>query len=262
MLWRRFRSLVPHSIKRVARKFVWMRLNPSWTLPSGILVRVLSYSDWLIYNDIFVDGEYDRPIHELLKPVVDSARTVQVVDLGANVGFFTLRLADAFLRKGGNNFNIVAVEGSPLNFAELQERLGANANLLRDRVRTINGLIGHRGGVGEISEGESCGENAIFGEAGSRATVPFVDLDALLQPLDAVDLLKCDIEGAEELFVHNYPGLLAKTERAVFEFHHDKCDVARCRQALAKAGLKQTLTLRKFGHCSVEFFHRNLERAQ
>lgn len=256
MLWQKLRSLVPHWIKRKLRKFVWMRLNPSWILRSGIVVRVLSYSDWMIYNDIFVDGEYDDAINNVLESGAKQSGAARVLDLGANVGFFSLRLADAFLRKGADNFDVIAVEGSPLNCGELRERLAANKNILRDRVRAINGLIGHRTGTGEISEGESCGENTIVSEAGSGARVQFVDLDELMRAWAVIDLLKCDIEGAEELFLRNYPDLLRKTACAVFEFHHDKCDTPRCRELLASAGLGKQLTIRQFGHCSVEFFQR------
>jgi FkbM family methyltransferase len=256
LLWHRVRSLIPHSIKRRARKFVWMRLNPSWTLPSGIVVRVLSYSDWIIYNDIFVDGEYDRAIDQLIGEDVDPTRTVRILDLGANVGLFTLRLADAILRRNAANFDIIDIEGSPSNYEELRDRLGANKKRLQDRVHAINGLIGERGGFGEISEGESCGENTLFSKAGPRVRVPFVDVDDAVRSWPSIDLLKCDIEGAEELFLANYPDLLKKVQSAVFEFHHDKCDVARCRQLLAGAGLQAGPIIRQFGSCSVEFFSR------
>lgn len=251
-----FRALVPDSLKRRLRKFIWMRLNPMWTLPSGIVIRVLSYSDWMIYNDIFVDGEYDEPVNRLLETSDDTARTARVLDLGANVGFFTLRLADAFLRKRRNDFSVIAVEGSPANHIELSERLDANSQFLSGRVRAINGLAGHRTGEGEISEGESCGENTLFNQTARRVKAPFVDLDELTREWAIVDLLKCDIEGAEELFLRNYPDLLAKTEYAVLEFHHDKCDVVYCRQLLTDAGLKETVIVREFGRCSVEFFRR------
>lgn len=256
LIWHKLRSLIPHSFKRKARKLVWARLNPSWTLPSGILVRVLSYSDWIIYNDIFVDGEYDRAIHPLIEAPVEAIRPRRVLDLGANVGFFALRVADSFFRKGNKDFEIIAIEGSPANHRELGERLAANQNLLGNRVRVLNGLLGHRTGFGEISEGESCGENTIFSRSGPTARVPFVNLDEMVKVWATVDLLKCDIEGAEEMFLENYPELLRKTDRAVFEFHHDKCSVARCREILAESGLSKELTVREFGRCSVELFQR------
>lgn len=256
MMARALRSLVPDALKWKLRKWVWARLNPSWTLRSGITIRVLNYNDWIIYNDIFVDGEYDRAIDDLLRETSSPTRPVRVLDLGGNVGFFTLRLAHAFLYAGRKGFEVVVVEGSPSTFAELRERLATNEALLAGRVRAVHGLAGERAGSGEIAESASHGENTLFSEARGRQSVSFVDLAELVRPWERVDLLKCDIEGAEELFLSHYPDLLRKTDRAVFEFHHHQCDVVRCRSLLADAGLEQAATIREFGHCSVEFFSR------
>jgi FkbM family methyltransferase len=253
MLARTIKSLVPEALKWKLRKWVWMRLNPSWQLRSGLVIRVLNYNDWIIYNDIFVDGEYDLPIDELLRGASDGTR---VLDLGGNVGFFTLRVADVFLRHGRSDFEVVMVEGSPSTFAELNQRLAANDKLLRERVRSVNGLAGERTGEAVIAENPSHGENTILSPARGGRRVPFVDLDELVRRWPRIDLLKCDIEGAEELFIRNYRDLLGKSERAVFEFHHDLCDIAACRRYLAEAGLTEAQTLREFGRCSVEFFFR------
>ena len=253
-----FKSLVPDQFKRKLRKFVWMRLNPSWTLRSGIIIRVLNYNDWMIYNDIFVDGEYDGAIDRLLRGSADPARPARVLDLGGNVGFFTFRLADTFLRSGQKNFNLIMVEGSPSTCAELRERLKWNENLLANRVSVVNGLVGDRTGVGQIAEGEFHGENTLFSSASNTKSVPFVDLDNLVKTWDRIDLLKCDIEGAEEMFLRNYSDLLRKTGCAVFEFHHDKCDIPLCHRLLAEAGLANAVTIREFGRCSVEFFSREV----
>ena len=260
MLWRTVRALAPESLKNRLRKFVWTRLNPSWALNSGVLIRVLNYNDWMIYNDIFVEGEYDAAIEDLLRDSHDRSRPVQVLDLGGNVGFFTLRLAHLLLRAERTNFRVTMVEGSPSTYAELLERLGANKQQLGDRVTAIHGLVGNRTGEGQIVQGVAHGENTIFAESARGARVSFVDLGKLTATWPRIDLLKCDIEGAEEIFLSNYADLLAKTDRAVFEFHHDKCDVPRCRRLLADAGLNPAKTIREFGHCSVELFLRSGNR--
>jgi FkbM family methyltransferase len=256
MLARAIKSLVPDTLKWKLRKWVWMRLNPSWQLRSGITIRVLNYNDWMIYNDIFVDGEYDPPIEQLLEATSGTPAGARVLDLGGNVGFFTLRVADVFLRHDRTEFEVVMVEGSPSTFAELNQRLGANEKLLQGRVRSVNGLAGEPSGEAVIAEAPSHGENSILTPARGGKRVSFVDLNELVRSWDSINLLKCDIEGAEELFLGSYPDLLRKTERAVFEFHHDLCDIPLCRRRLAEAGLTQAKTLREFGHCSVEFFSR------
>jgi FkbM family methyltransferase len=260
MWWRTVRALAPESLKNRLRKFVWMRLNPSWTLNSGLLIRVLNYNDWMIYNDIFVEGEYDAAIEDLLDASHDGSRPLQVLDLGGNVGFFTLRLAHLLLRADRPNFRVTMVEGSPSTYAELLERLGANKQQLGDRVTAVHGLAGNRTGEAQIVQGVAHGENTIFGGASRGARVSFVDLGELTATWPRIDLLKCDIEGAEEIFLGSYADLLEKTDRAVFEFHHDKCDVAHCRRLLADAGLNPAKTIREFGHCSVELFLRSQNR--
>src|SRR5688572_11630637 len=259
MIWGMARALAPESLKNKLRKFVWMRLNPSWTLNSGLVIRVLNYNDWMIYNDIFVEREYDAAIEDLLAES-DASRPLQVLDLGGNVGFFTLRLAHLLLQAGRTDFRVTMVEGSPSTYPELLERLGANKELLGDRVTALHGLAGNRTGEAQIVQGVAHGENTIFGETSRGTTVPFLDLEKLAGNWPRIHLLKCDIEGAEEIFLGNYSDLLAKTDRAVFEFHHDKCDIPHCRQMLADAGLSPAKTIREFGHCSVELFSRGGNR--
>lgn len=89
------------------------RLAVEWTLPSGLTVKVEDQGEWLIYNDIFVDGEYDLPIQEALQ-AKSSKDVFTIVDIGANVGFFTLKAADWLLRNSNavNDFRIVCIEGS------------------------------------------------------------------------------------------------------------------------------------------------------
>ena len=65
------------------------------TLPSGVRVEIGSPSDWFVYNEVFVDGEYDAVLDAL---IASPAPSPIVLDLGANVGLFTLRLMDRWLR--------------------------------------------------------------------------------------------------------------------------------------------------------------------
>jgi hypothetical protein len=79
------------------------------------------------------------------------------------------------------------------------------------------------------------------GGSGHGHTIPFIDLNVLMEPVGQIDLLKCDIEGAEFLFVENYEDLLGKTRNAVFELHHEMCDTERCREILVTSGFRETV---------------------
>ena len=253
---------VPLSIKKRAhklRKLTAKRPEFKWTVKSGVTVRVAGDSDWVIYNDIFVEGEYDEPIRAALAAAPEG-RELRVLDVGANVGFFTLRLFDLLRRggKGAARASVVLIEGSPKVAAELERRvLGDNS--LGDSVRVVKGLAGERSGRARIAENDFHAMNSIFFDrTADFVEVEFVDLEGLVGAGDEIDLLKCDIEGAELRLLENYPGLLRRTRSAVFELHHERCDTERCRQLLSEAGLTDQMPLREESAFSVWHFRRGV----
>ena len=72
----------------------------------------------------------------------------------------------------------------------------------------------------------------------------------------SINLLKCDIEGSEELFFDSYPQLLRRVDLIVVEFHPHLNDVSRCRRLLSGAGLDHHRSLRVYSDGSVEVFAR------
>lgn len=218
------------------------RMDLSHSLSSGVTIRVRSDSDWWVFNEVFVEGDYD--------PAIDLALTrcqqnPYILDLGANVGFFAARVADRAARREICP-GLTLVEGSPTVYRELASRLD-DLRAAGASVEAVNGLIGDRTGTGVISEVEfgarnsvHAGHNASIVPVGQMAhqEVPFVDLDRLVGPDRQVDLLKCDIEGSEQSFIEQYrDDLLRRTGTAVFEFHHRLCDVPRCLDLLRACGL-------------------------
>ena len=232
-----------HLVSESIRQALWQRLNLSWKLPSGVVVSVRNFSEWVMYNDIFVDGEYAPAVEKLL---ASGAQNPLVVDIGGNVGLFGLYLSDRWLRQHpGQALRIVGVEGTPDTYKQLQQRV--DQPLLKDKIK-INyhhGLAGKRNGEAFISTSHFHGMNSIAGEK-SRfgAMVPFVDVEKLIGSDDRIALLKCDIEGAEELFLENYPELLKRTDCVSIELHHSQCNTQRCIQFLQDAGLSKHTRLR------------------
>lgn len=242
------------------RGFVWKRMNLRYTLRSGLTVELGSSADWEIYNEVLVNGEYDEAIRLVLKEC--PGRSLRVVDLGANVGYFVFRIGDLFLEKygDGRELSITAVEGSPRVYGELSRRIRAEP-LLAERVRLVNGLVGERSGSSFITESSTHYGNAIAGRKNLyTVSVDFVDLLALLDEQGEIDFLKCDIEGAEFAFVRNYPSLLQRVRFAVFEFHNYGEDVVACRERLRECGLVQLAVLRETPTFTIEFFGRDDSR--
>lgn len=257
----RLKKRVPLAVRQLVRRNLRRRgsLNLEWTLGSGIDLVIHDRSDWTIYNDIFVEGEYDVPITRLLDEAPEDG-TLQVLDLGANVGLFTLRLVDQVRRRRLDRLQLrmTLVEGDPATCAVLRAALARNG-LLDDRVRVVHGLVGQREGVGRITPHATSGMSTVHGGTDLfTKSVPFVDLEALMGGAD-LDLVKCDIEGSEQLFLENYPGLLARTRRAVFEFHPQMCDVPKCVDLVRAAGLSHSTTLRAEPTFEVAYFWRDAD---
>lgn len=254
------RKAVPLSIKKKVHKLrnlIPKKVAQDWTLKSGIRIKVASSSDWVIYNDIFVDQEYDLPILKTLRSA-PSDRSLYVLDIGANVGFFTLRFLHLLRQRESLPFNpqITLVEGSPTVASELRERLLFENNLVA-QVRIVHGLVGERFGSARISKNDFHAANSMFfDKTADYVNVNFVNLDMLFEADDVIDLLKCDIEGAELLFVENYPELLRRCSRLVFELHHDRCDTQKCARILADLGFINQTTLRETPTFSVCHFSK------
>lgn len=231
---------------------LWSILSPEWRLPSGLNVKVASWAEWVTYNDIFVDGEYDVPIRHA---IAHAGSDAVILDVGANVAYFALRFSDLWTRARPNEaFRLIGIEGSPNVFPTLQQRL--RQDLLDGKVDYRFGLAGKRSGEARISSSEFHVTNSIITGNGAGAAVPFLDVSTVVPAEARIALIKCDIEGAEQMFIENYPDLLRRTDSAVFEFQHEICDVERCIALLAEAGLPHAKQLRQYGSTTVDFFVR------
>ena len=76
------RWLFPATLRPRIRALLFQWLDLMWKLPSGVSVRIANYPDWIVYNAIFVTGEYDPAITRALDSAA-SALSIHVVDLGA-----------------------------------------------------------------------------------------------------------------------------------------------------------------------------------
>jgi FkbM family methyltransferase len=229
-------------------------LDLRWRLKSGITFKLRSASDWMVFCDIFLDGEYDEPIQRALCAGVGSG-AVYVLDLGANSGFFTLRTIDRAQHMGfAGTIHVVAVEGSPSNAKRFVSNLDEADLPSRVYVRAAHGLIGEKDGVGRILQ-SSFGGMSHIDQRG--VSVPYVDVSLLVQGWQHIDLLKCDIEGSEYEFLRVYPDLLRKTSSAVFELHDAASTRSQeCRQFLSSYGFVNQKLLRTCQNNTVELFWR------
>jgi FkbM family methyltransferase len=226
-----------HQARSKREAQAWRDLGLSREL-AGLTIRVASKSDWVVFNEIFVERFYDRAITYVLNQTAANSM-LHVLDLGANVGYFALRFAQMVFESNqpARSFMIHCVEGSPTTYVDLCSRLADNP-LLRDRVQLTQGLVGERSGLCEIYESPFGAGNSLIAQHWSKPVVAsFVDLDTLIPARAPISLIKCDIEGSEQIFVDNYSELLLRTQAAVVELHRRYVDPNKFHDGMKALGL-------------------------
>lgn len=131
----------------------------------------------------------EAPWLHLLRPFIRLGSTV--VDVGANIGFFTR----PFARWAGPQGRVVAIEPEPANFERLRRRLRRGVE--EGRVLLCQAAAAEREGEVRLSLNPYHPGDHRLGESG--IAVRAVTLDALLErtPLPPVSLIKIDVQGAE-----------------------------------------------------------------
>lgn len=149
-------------------------------------VRADSDSDMLVIREIWCENVYEVFDGDL-------SDTGVVVDLGANIGAFTLYAAKLGAKK------VVAVEPEPHNMDLLIQNVGANKHNTPDCefIFETHG-VGRKNGVGFIDDNHGDSRVSDVLESGKHR-IDVVSLDQLFKDnkLEYVDVLKIDIEGLE-----------------------------------------------------------------
>jgi FkbM family methyltransferase len=223
-------------------------------LSTGIPIEIRNKMEWIIYNDIFVEGDYDLPIQNTFET---PGSAINIVDLGANVGFFDLRIAHlASLHKIEKKITVKAIEASRRLCSELGRRsrsLNVNPNI---QIDIVHGLVGARSGTGLLYEFNDHGLNSTLRHTGNPVETPYVDLSGLCSSFPEIHLLKCDIEGSELSFIQTYPDLLKKTRAVVIEFHTEFCNPQQCIQQLRENGFREAQGIKDYGNCFIQYFQK------
>lgn len=154
-----------------------------------------------------------------------------VIEVGANIGMFTLKQA---LLPGVER--VFAFEPNPMTFRRLLRNLELND---AGNVVAINKGVARKTGSAWLETGSTsvCSRLAIDTEnlaGGDRFQVETVAMDefAAHYGIDRVDLMTVDVEGSEVEFLHGAQALLAVTQSVILECHSD----------FLKAEVEQTLS--------------------
>ena len=151
----------------------------------------LNPGDRIITDEILKHGTWE-PLESML--FLDAVRPGDtVIDVGANVGYYTLLAA----RRVGSRGKVIAFEPDPESFALLQRNVEANG--FTNVVVEQKALSNSRGRVQLFLDHENRGDNRIYPAAQTRDSVEVaaIPLDEYLPADSPVNFIKIDTQGAE-----------------------------------------------------------------
>lgn len=136
-----------------------------------------------------------------------------VLDVGANVGFYTIRFAD----RVGPGGRVHAFEPDPLSFEILSERAARRGNV--EVTRTAVG--DHAGKITLYCSRTNRADNRVHpshegSEKGEAVEVPLTTLDdyCAARGIERIDAVKMDVQGAEVAALRGFARTLARTKPA------------------------------------------------
>jgi FkbM family methyltransferase len=195
-------------------------------------------TDYRVLHEIFFDGEYD----DLVRRAPGGIRTI--VDLGSNVGFSVRLWQHRF-----PTATIVAVEPDTDNLALC--RVNALAGLRAGEADPIFIQACAAGQAGRVDLDRSLGSWGYFmtstdalGEGAGVAALTVGQIVARAGLDLPIDLLKCDVEGAEEE-IFGVGGAWLETVRAMVVEVHGDYTPDRFLTDLARSGHQAEATVRR-----------------
>ena len=189
------RRLPYHPLKWRVAEALFARTEPTWNVPRRVVRDRVAYElDLRQSMDRFLYFlEYERWETRALRRLVRPGW--RALDVGANVGYYTLLLANLV----GPTGNVWSFEPAADTFASLERNVGLNPKSSA-RIRLLRLALSDREGSASLVTGTHHGL-ARLGEAADAGAEPVsvTTLDRLLEHegRPQVDLIKVDIEGAE-----------------------------------------------------------------
>ena len=200
--------LRPRLLRHLAHRVLLMCV-PSHVTLDGLKL-YLNPSDPVLSPSIAL-GIYENYEREIFRQFCKPG--LIVVDVGANVGLYTVIAASCV----GKNGKVIAIEPHPESYRYLQKTIEANG---LSGVKSFNVALGdRRETISLFLTDENKADSRIYDATGQRPkiTTQMIDLDHLLaeNEIDAVQLIKMDIQGAEGLALRGMLGTLAKSPEIV-----------------------------------------------
>lgn len=189
----------------------------------GTMLKIDSFMDHLVFKEIFIDKIYDSFIHRALQRSKDHDR-IRILDLGANIGFFTVRCCEILSQLQINkSIEFILYEPSSSCILRIKDNIKEfQHNNISFEIR--NSLVGKKTGsdwfIEDIDHHLGQCISPRIEVKGNRYTrrIDYHDLSPDLE-YSMINLLKCDIEGSEIEFLKNYGNNLRNVSHIIIETH-------------------------------------------
>jgi FkbM family methyltransferase len=190
-------------------------------------------------------GTYERHTRTLFREAVEPG--MRVLDLGANIGYYSLLAADAIGATGA----VYAFEPDPSNCRFLRHNLALNGLAGRARI-SPQAVADYSGTMRFVADpGNSLLSSSVLASAdGDAIEVECTTVDDALPVDESIDVVKLDVEGAELAALAGMQRTLARSQRLVMF-------VECCPHAVAQAGgsVAQVLEVLEGNDFRVELIH-------
>ncbi|MGZ9108682.1 MAG: FkbM family methyltransferase [Micavibrio sp.] len=177
-------------------------------------------------QEVLIDQEYG-----FLMPFLQGKSAPVVADIGGHIGLFS-----GWCLNINPETRILSVEASPGNYDLLSSTV-QHATKKGVHWRAVNYAAWRDGETIRFSDsGDSMSHRV---SATGNIVVPGMSLEKIIEETlsgtrqDQVDIMKIDIEGAEEVFLTENPDALNRVNLMVVELHPNLCDTDKIRQVLA-----------------------------
>ena len=168
------------------------------------------------FNLLFKKREIELQPHLIMR------RGEKFVDVGANVGYYTLKAATDY----NNNIEIISIEANPSNYKALCRNISCNGFT---KVIALNKAVSDKKGIVKLY-GHITNSNRLLTddfsinteyENKSSVQVESDTIDNILKEnnIKEADVLKMDIEGAEVLALKGATETLKKLRKIIVEIH-------------------------------------------
>ena len=186
---------------------------------SGCVYCVDSISALVVAREIFSTDVYAAPVAQV--------RPVTFIDLGSNVGYFPVLVAEVMRSRAIKG---LCVEPNPHLHRLAEYHVAENA---LTNVHLVKGAVGTDGVIGQAdfflnpshiasSLSGDFNPHVAVGGAVEKIQVPVIDLAAEWEKRfgsERVGLLKVDIEGSERDFLRSHAGFLERVDAILVEWH-------------------------------------------